>query len=840
MQDYTTYDYQALVDRMTAILADKEGWGDAYQSSTGQTLIQLMADVTDHLHYMLERRTRESFLQTAKLRNSIVARASDLGYRPARIKSHTGYLEVELQDENGDPTPAVGEVVLAAMKSITYGDRNFYVSEPAYVAEGQTTATFKVKEGELKVAEFDLDAGEEVIFPIYDNIEEDIFFVYNNGTEYFDVRKASDVNKRALSFLTADEMYYDVKYGVDGMRVVFGDDNFGKKPTGVVQVFYAELAEIGDPILTIGSEFEFPTDLVDFQFPGITYKSSVTNVSPIVGGSAAEDEKEIMTNATAYHRSNGRAVTNEDYAFWMKESGISDIVDAKCFGEEEFDSLVYNANNVYITYATSTGDALTVLERQTLMDYFLQVKTSQAHVVLNQAKNIFLRLSADIVRNKNVPISIAQAYSIIYNYIVSYLEIKKGSIGGFFHLSDLTNALYDIKFNRHGVVYDLIDYVKLSTDVVVPFDFPAKTNECFVEINPTYVVNDGDSFILSLENLVCLTTVEAGDNFQDILTKMRDVIREVTPFDAIVQLTGVALDAFGNPIPIEINPKIGYHLLIGVDTPYLSKDELVSPAVIGSSVIGVETTSPELDVIHYYYSSPAGRRPMIPLRVGTEVQFTAPTDTDVKVYVRTQAKDPSTETFFGDLLAGELFDETFTEDHVLIFEYVNDSAEDVIVNIHYPDYVGVEYGLLIRAIDNFGTFSVVTTSGDLANDISVDYRVKLPISDFYDTTTQSAILAGSLRLASTDGVTIYQDDGEGKFVDNNGVYVTSGTVDYKTGVVTLPKVMPPTTPAGKYLLIYDQDKFENIVVSSSEVIKFLPPPPSPDSSAFSLSSLKVS
>ena len=120
MLDYTNYDYQALVDRMTEILKDADGWGDAYQSSTGQTLIQLMADVTDHLHYMLERRTLESFLETAKLRSSIVARASDLGYRPERIKSHTGTLEVTLVDDNGDPTPAVGEVNLAAMKGITY------------------------------------------------------------------------------------------------------------------------------------------------------------------------------------------------------------------------------------------------------------------------------------------------------------------------------------------------------------------------------------------------------------------------------------------------------------------------------------------------------------------------------------------------------------------------------------------------------------------------------------------------------------------------------------------------------------------------------------------------
>ena len=223
MKDYTNYDYQALVDRMTEILKDKEGWGDAYQSSTGQTLIQLMADVTDHLHYMLERRTLESFLESAKLRTSVVARASELGYRPDRIKSHTGTLEVTILDNSGSVSTVAGEVNLAAMKKIMYDGRTFYVTAPSSIRQGESKATLRVKEGSLKIKTFDLAAGEEPVFPEYDNIEEDVFFVYNNGEEFFDVRKTDDVNKRALAFLRSDEAFYDIKYGVEGMRIVFGE-----------------------------------------------------------------------------------------------------------------------------------------------------------------------------------------------------------------------------------------------------------------------------------------------------------------------------------------------------------------------------------------------------------------------------------------------------------------------------------------------------------------------------------------------------------------------------------------------------------------------------------------
>lgn len=840
MLDYTNYDYQALVDRMTEILKDKDGWGDAYQSSTGQTLIQLMADVTDHLHYMLERRTLETYLHTAKLRSSIVARASDLGYRPFRIKSHTGFVNVELCDENGDPTPAIGEVEIKAGTYLTYGDRTFFVTEPSHIEQGGTSAIVKIKEGVLTTAVFDLNTNPDVIFDNYTNIDENHFFVYNAGEEYTDVRADNNVNKRSLSFLGSEDRAYDIKYAAEGMRVVFGDGNFGKKPTGEIRIVYSTLESVGDPILTLGSEFVLSDSLVDSNNDLIVYDTRVTNISAISGGVDAEDSASIVSNAAAYHRSNGRAVTNDDYAFWLMQAAIGGIVDAKASGEEEFDSLVYNANNVYLTYATANeGENISTEQRREILEYFENIKTTQAHIVLNKARDVLLRLDVDMVRNKNVPISKSQAYRIVYDFLKEYFRVKKGSIGSSFHVSDLVEALHDIQYVNNGVTYDLVDYVRVDSDIVIPFDYPSKVSECFIEIDPDYVITDGDEFVVNLENVTCLYKIKASDNIRNVLEGMRDVIRELTPYDASVQLSGVALDAFGNPIPIEINPRVGYHLLIGVDTPYLSNTELVKPAVVGSAVVYATFNSPELEINHFYYSTPAGRRPMIPLRVGTEVTFTAPSDSDVKVYTRTDARDPSTEVFHSDLPAGETFNEVFDNDHVLIFSYESDSVEDAIANIKYPTYEGTEYGIRVRTLDNFGMFSVRTTGGDISDYINVDYKIQLPIPDYYQNSTDIAIIAGSVRITDSSEFLLFRDDGEGSILDANGVY-TTGKVDYRTGVVTLPASLPPVTPTGKYLLIYDQDRYESVRVGSSDVIRYILPPLNIDSTVASLSSLKVS
>lgn len=839
MLDYTNYDYQALVDRMTEILKDKDGWGDAYQSSTGQTLIQLMADVTDHLHYMLERRTLESFLDTAKLRSSIIARASELGYRPLRIRGHSGELTLSLINDDDDPTPAIGGVSLEFLKPVVYGDRVFYVISPATIHAGESEVTFLIREGTIKTKTFDLDAGEEPLFPYYDNIDESLLFVYNNGDEYFDVRRLENVNKRSLSFLAPGETFYDVKYGVEGMRLEFGDNVFGKTPTGVITVEYAELNDIGEPLISIGGDFSFTAPLVDSDIPDVEYRYTLKNSSTIFGGEHPEHPESVVKNATAYHRSNGRAVTNEDYSFWMKQAGIGGIVDAAAYGEEEFDSVVYNSNNVYLTYVKEDGTGINSEEKQRLYEYFNQIKTTQAHMVFNQARNVYLRLFADVVKTKNVPISNSQAYSIIRNFIIDYLKIRDGSIGGTFELSDMVNAMYDIKFERSGITYDVVDYVKLGTDAVIPFDFPGKTSECFVEIDPTYEPVDGHEFILNVDNLVCRTIIQEGESFKEILQKMRDIVREVTPFAAVVELSGMALDAFGRPLPLEIDNRIGYHLLIGRDTPYISPTDVIAPMTIGSAVVDVQVASEGFTALHTYYSAPAGRRPMIPLRVGTAVTFTAPTDTKVNMYTRTVATDESTEEFFRQLIEGEEYTFNSEFEHALIFEFENNSVEDVVAEIVYQSYLGVKFGLRISALDNFGSFLVRTTGGDLEDYVSVDYRIKLPTSDYYSPGTP-VIERNTLRITDLNGNVIFMDNGNGKFVSVSGGVVESGNVNYTTGVVALPKTMPGVSPIGKYYLMYDQNKFENISVSSAEVIKLLEPPVAMNSPIQSLSYLKVS
>lgn len=835
MKDYTVYDYQTLVDRMTDILKDKEGWGDGYQSSTGQTLIQLMADVTDHLHYMLERRTIENFLDTAKLRSSVIARASELGYRHQRIQGHRGFLTLTLTSD------AVGEVTIPALTELkeAEGERRFYTTESVTIPGGSRTVDVPVAEGVLINRTFNFPE-EQVGFQDYSNIDENSFFVFSEGVEYEDITLGDNAIKGSLSFAGPDDRVYDIKYDVNGLYVVFGDDVFGFKPKAPVTVMYAQIDQMLDPIMSIGRDFIFDSEIVDFQYPDVVYEYTLWNSSPITGGEVEESLIDIKNRAVDYHKSNNRAVTNDDYSYWVTKSGIESIVDARAFGEEEINTFIYNANNVFITYATELGTALTQAEYLKLREFIDTLKMSQAHIVINQARNIGLRLNMDIKKTPKIPFSNQQAYKTITDYLKNYFKTRKGSIGKPFHLTDLIDDMYDIRIERGGVSYPLVDYMKVDSDVVIPFDFKPKTSEVLVTLASYYEPQAGDEWVLVVGNLVCRVTVEAGMSVVEILTKMRDVVEEITPYSAKVELSGIALDPFGNTIPVEINPRVGYHLLIGLDTPYFNPVDHVKPAEIGSAVIDVASSAPAVTFHHYYYSSRAGRRPMIPMRLGTTISMTAPSDSDVNVYIRSNALDPDTESVYGFIPAGEDFSITYYDEHALIFEYVSDSYEDVVVEIVYPDYDGIFYGLRIKAVDNIGTFDVITTSGDLADLTSTYVDIQLPKPDYSEVSRpESLVMKGTVKVTDAQGVPVLIDSGYGDLLHVNTKAFSGGKINYDSAVVTLPRTLPAVEPENKYLIIYEQDSYGNLAIGSKEVIQLIAPKPTMDSTEFSISTLKV-
>jgi hypothetical protein len=237
---------------------------------------------------------------------------------------------------------------------------------------------------------------------------------------------------------------------------------------------------------------------------------------------------------------------------------------------------------------------------------------------------------------------------------------------------------------------------------------------------------------------------------------------------------------------------------------------MITGVAVGSTTVRVVNNSPAITVSHFYYSSLAGRRPMIPLRVGTTVSFTAPSDTSVKVYTRLNKDLPATEVLIATLTPNQAFSRTFNTEHVVIFEYANNSTDDRVATINYPQFDGSATGIRIESYGVSGEFGVGTTSGDLAGFVTAVSDIQLPVFSVnpIEQSVDRSIKAGSVKFLNQNNAVQYIVADDGTITLPNGADA-KGKLDYTTGILSLPEGIAN----GDYRIIYNQDDFENFKLS---------------------------
>ena len=697
MKDFTVYEYQERLARITELLRETDGWSDAYESTTGQTLIQLMVHVTDELHYMLQRRTTESYLETATLRSSVISRACELGYRFERAKANSGWLELTIQ------TPTLADLLIPRFTPIVREEGLYVTVNDAVMHVGESRVGLYVKHASVDSYVGMVDSNGIITISDYENIDNSIIYVSEAGVEYSDVINHPDVRKRSLSYLTADDCYYDIKYTASGMCIVFGDNIYGKRPSGEVTVQFFRVAGDTEEINKLNSPFVFDSDdEIVLDINSNEYLYTLVNTTKITGFEEPESITSIKRNATEYHKSNMRAVTNTDYAYWARQVEELDIVDSSAVGELEIDTLIYNMNNVYLTYLKSDGTDLTVDELTKLSTFMDSVKTSQAHIVYRNAKKLYIQAILAVKRNPKLSISDSELYDLLRAFLVDYFKPRLGSIGKDYQASDFVRDLYKQKITRNNVVYELIDYVKIDFNGVVCFEYP-NSDANFLTIRG-YIPKSGDKLTIVLGETTCSVNIYDTDSYLDIYNKLQDEIAENTPFTATLVTEGAEVDAFGNSFTQTIDNVVGNMLLVGVYTPHFSKESVIDIPVVGSSIVNKKLSAEEVFIKHHH-NNVTGRQDPIPLMVDAVVSFTAPLDTHVNLYTK-PSKDDATESLFTSVQPGEYYNHKFTKEHTLVFDYVRGTTEDVIVTIKYPHFDRTALGLSIKSIGWGGFFSI--------------------------------------------------------------------------------------------------------------------------------------
>lgn len=835
--DYSKYDFEELVQELTRLVSEQGEWVDTYESSAGQVLIQLVSIAVDNLHYMLERRSQENFLPTARLASSVGAISNLLGYRPDRAVSARGTLSLQLVDGNGDPVQNTETITIPRYTTITYDIYNFVTAQTYTFLSSQTyPVDIEVIEGVKKSFTFDpSDASGTlyndgyVLIEDYQNIENSSFYIHTPTQVFTDVNEqvGDEPPLGALAFAGPTDNVYDVRVSNRGIQIVFGDDVNGAKPTGLLTVEYIDSSGPDVEIQNTGLEFAFETNtLQDEDVPPNSYFYTLSNTTTIDGGDDAETVAETKILAPDFIRTGNRAVTTKDYEYWAKKSNVGGIIDAKAYGEEELGVTVSEANNVYLTYLTNDGNPMTETEIASLRTFLDIYKTATTHLILQNAVVIPLQINIDIKRSAELTASQSEVYDYVKDAVNDFLALGDGSLGDAVYHSEIVELLHNLTMVKSGVARSVGDYVNVDIKALYDLTIPYST-KLDVPVTITYG-SDGDTYVLTVDGVAYSYTAQAGDDADAVASTLASYIDyglNVTASAASNVLT-VSLDADGRENDFLYSEDLtnSYWTKTGVTS-------LAGAGVDPSGGSGANSLTEDTSNGHHKVS-------VTGLNAGQKI---------VQVRAKADTRD-HIEMWFENTLNGERATTVFDLTNGLVVSgsgnitadangfyicEIEDNTSSVADGFHCAIYnAGRNYvgdgssGLYLWGMQL--TYSTATTQYAETTSAAVDLSApQTPFTISKDGTTQPSnvvmtgdfylptylldnpdsieqFVRGSVELILDDGTVLYTDDGAGTFA--------GGTIDYVTGQVVIP--LPETEQ--HYWIRYLQNTDENFFANPKQ------------------------
>lgn len=293
---FTERDFDAIrADILASIPALAPSWTSHGEDEIAVALVELLAGVSDGLHYYIDKTTLENFLTTAALRRSAIRLAHMLHYRPKRWSAASGTI---VFTPDGTTTT---EVVIPAMSEFTSkGGLPLLTAQATTIPVGSTAPVSVPAYQAVRKSLTHVSTGsdpERVSLPTTDKVAEQLFEVRTPaGTWYDAYEHPLDTDLQRFYYQLEDD---------EGVRYVEFRSSRGPVPSSSIPITVRYLHTQATNIQA-GGEATGPTGLLGLDQFTIT-------LSEFSGASAPETIAQIRDRAPANVFSRDRAVTSEDY-----------------------------------------------------------------------------------------------------------------------------------------------------------------------------------------------------------------------------------------------------------------------------------------------------------------------------------------------------------------------------------------------------------------------------------------------------------------------------------------------------------------------------------------------
>jgi hypothetical protein len=470
--NFANLDFDQIKSTLKEYLRNNSNFTDYdFEGSNLATILDVLAYNTYITSYNANMVSNECFIDSATLRENVVALARNIGYNPRSRKASVAYVSFFVNTDGITPAPV--SITLnkgpVATSTGTFGNES-------YVFSILDDVTVPVVDG---IASFDLLALYEGTYLTesytYNSRNPNQRFLINNVGADTDLIR---VNVRTNSS-TEKETYtkQDSLFEIDGesrvfflqevederYEIIFGDGIFGKALSegNVIDIDY--LTTSGGDSNGLNT-FAFNGRLT-YTRNGVTYTATqgislLTTDIASDGGDVIEKVDSIKKFAPRIYASQNRALTANDYETLIPAKIYPETESISVFGGEELIPPQYG--KVFISIKPRSGEFLPNLIKQNIKRDLKKYAVAGIVPEILDLKYLYLETTSKVYYNQNQAPSAAEVSSIIQNNANDYADSSEmNKYGARFKYSKFLKLIDD----SHESVTSNITSVAIRRDV---------------------------------------------------------------------------------------------------------------------------------------------------------------------------------------------------------------------------------------------------------------------------------------------------------------------------------------------------------------------------------------
>ena len=442
-----------------------------FEGSNFSVLIDTLAYNTYITAFNSNMVVNESFLDSATLRENVVALARNVGYVPRSRSAAEAVISFNVSTNTTSPQLTLKAGLVCAGGSGTNETYIFCVPEDITVSVSNGVASFNnitVYQGIFLTKTFTSNTSINQRF-LLDNsgVDTKTIRVRVGSRAYKVIDNFFEINKESEIFLIQEVS--DEKY-----ELLFGDDIFGKKLENGSSIKI-------DYIVTDGERgngprvFTFSGTIVDSNGIVInpTQSVTITTVSPAQGGSEIESIDSVKYFAPRVYSSQYRAVTSKDY-----ESIIQQIYpnteSVSIIGGEDLDPPQFGT--VLISIKPKNGTSISDFAKTSILNDLKRYSIAGINHKIIDLKLLYVEVDSTVYYNSSFTNNVQNLRTNVINTLTQYSKsIDFNKFGGRFKYSKVSQIIDNVD----TAITSNITKVKIRRNMNAVLNTPAQYEICF-------------------------------------------------------------------------------------------------------------------------------------------------------------------------------------------------------------------------------------------------------------------------------------------------------------------------------------------------------------------------